>query len=483
MLMIFDANVHVGRATILGCNEDQDWGGKEIMQLIKDENLILVNSSERCTGIITRIDPRTGKGSTIDLAICNQFMEENILEMKIDEDENYKPTNFGKSIKKTVHNTIVMKVKLERGGSVVRKPYLNTRNLEGRELLKEYFVNAKINGYLKCPLKEVNIEFEVLNELWTDALKSSFKKVKPKKMIVSGVTKTVRDLMKEEEWIRENILNNPERGRKIAEIRKCIKQEIDKNRTNEILQSIHKIRVAKNPQGEVFKIRREKNRVEKVGFPLKDSNGNIQVSKDGIDRVVLAHFDKVFKQNPIPNGEIWDEYWKKVDEVFDILNEQKDNVHFVNPTYEEIKAIVMSTNDNKSVLGTMTTELIKVIGDDMIKLIHRLILSCCKYENIADGMRNEKLIILYKNKGPLTEMDNYRGIFIRLIVLSILQKWLYMKCSPIVDMNGSELAFGGRKGRSVNEVLLIVRLMQDYCHWNKQPLIFKFLDITNRGGC
>ena len=53
-----------------------------------------------------------------------------------------------------------------------------------------------------------------------------------------------------------------------------------------------------------------------------------------------------------------------------------------------------------------------------------------------------------------------------------------MKCSPIVDDNGSELAFGGRKGRSVNEVLLIVRLMQDYCHWNKQQLIFKFLDIT-----
>ena len=56
--------------------------------IIKDQNLILVNRSECCSGVITRIGPRTGKGSTIDLAICNQFMKENILEMKVDEEEN-----------------------------------------------------------------------------------------------------------------------------------------------------------------------------------------------------------------------------------------------------------------------------------------------------------------------------------------------------------------------------------------------------------
>ena len=46
-----------------------------------------------------------------------------------------------------------------------------------------------------------------------------------------------------------------------------------------------------------------------------------------------------------------------------------------------------------------------------------------------------------------------------------------------MDENGSELAFGGRKGRSVKEVLLIVRLIQDYAKWSNQPLILKFLDV------
>ena len=60
----------------------------------------------------------------------------------------------------------------------------------------------------------------------------------------------------------------------------------------------------------------------------------------------------------------------------------------------------------------------------------------------------------------------------------MLQKWIYSKCSPVVDVSGTELAFGGRKERSVSEVLLIVRLIQDYSVWSKQPLILKFLDIT-----
>ena len=132
----------------------------------------------------------------------------------------------------------------------------------------------------------------------------------------------------------------------------------------------------------------------------------------------------------------------------------------------------------KAVLGTITSELVKISGDNMIRLIHRLIVVSCEQDGVPEEMRNEKMVLIYKNKGQLSDLDYYRGIFIRLLTLSILQKWLYSKCAPIVDENGSELAFGGRKKRSVKEVLLIVRLIQDYCNWKKQPLILKFLDVT-----
>ena len=87
------------------------------------------------------------------------------------------------------------------------------------------------------------------------------------------------------------------------------------------------------------------------------------------------------------------------------------------------------------------------------------------------------MALLYKNAGEFSDVDNFRGIFLRHILLSSLQKWLYGKSSPILDRNGSESAFGGRKGRAVNEVLLIVRLIQDHFHWTGQPLVLKFLDV------
>ena len=87
------------------------------------------------------------------------------------------------------------------------------------------------------------------------------------------------------------------------------------------------------------------------------------------------------------------------------------------------------------------------------------------------------MILLYKHKGKLDELDNYRGIFLRLILLTIYQKWLYLKCAPVVDQSGSETAFGGRKGKSTMNPLLIVKLVQDHARWTKEQIIFKFMDV------
>ena len=113
----------------------------------------------------------------------------------------------------------------------------------------------------------------------------------------------------------------------------------------------------------------------------------------------------------------------------------------------------------------------------MVKLVHRCLHAFCMKEDIPVQIKIEKIVLLYKNSGELCDMDNYRGIFLRYIILSLLQKWLYKKCSPGIDDNGSEFAFGGRTNRSVKELLLIVKLVQDHANWTKIPLVLKFLDI------
>ena len=480
MIMIFDANVHLGKDVIKGCVDDQDWGGAVLLKMIEDENLILLNSIELCEGVITRVDPRNGTGTSIDVAICNQFLMPMIVEMKIDEDEMYKPTNFASIVKKTDHNTILVKTTVERCSKMRSIPYINTNDCEGRERFRKYILESDVHAYLdNTPISSAGSEFNIMQEFWNDAITTSFKKISPRKKSKPGVDKYVRELMNEEKWIRQNVHSNPERGRKISEIRKKISFEIEKNRADEILQKVAGIRDSKNPQGEVFKIRRSRKKIEKVGFPLQGKDGRTKVTKSEIDNVVIDHFDQVFRQNEVPKGKIWGEYWKLIDEVFQLMKTKNEwAVDYSLPTFEEIKELVWKTNDKKSVLGSMTSDLVKIGGDSIIGMIHRVIVACCSENKIPDEMRNERMVLLYKNKGQLTDLDNYRGIFIRLLCLSILQKWLYRKCTPLVEASGSEYAFGGRKGRSVAEVLLIVRLTQDYCNWMKQPLIMKFLDVT-----
>ena len=64
MLMIMDANVHVGSAGISNCNDRQDWAGKILLEMLKDEGLILLNDQNMCKGVVTRVDPRNGTDST-----------------------------------------------------------------------------------------------------------------------------------------------------------------------------------------------------------------------------------------------------------------------------------------------------------------------------------------------------------------------------------------------------------------------------------
>ena len=84
---------------------------------------------------------------------------------------------------------------------------------------------------------------------------------------------------------------------------------------------------------------------------------------------------------------------------------------------------------------------------------------------------------MLKNNGIIDNINDYRGIFLRNIILTIYQKWLYSKNAEKVDRNGSEYACGGRKERAVQDALLIVKLIQDYSRWTKKQIIIEFLDV------
>ena len=166
----------------------------------------------------------------------------------------------------------------------------------------------------------------------------------------------------------------------------------------------------------------------------------------------------------------------EVDRVFELIA-RKEGDDVEEPTLDEIRNLINDVNSKKSVLGEMTGDLVKLVHGPMVKVMFNFVRKCLFEEDVPMDVKIERMALLYKNAGDLADIDNYRGIFLRHILLSLLQKWMYGRAAPTLDANGSEFAFGGRKGRSVGEVLLIVRLVQDHSHWTGQPLILKFLDV------
>ena len=487
MLIVFDANVHVGSEGINGCEDVQDWGGQKLLSLVRNEGLTIINNSEKCEGLVTRVDPRNGSKTTIDLAICNTFMVNDVLKMSIDENEKWRLKKYGKKVTQTDHNTITLELKVKNcqleqnknQNKELMKRY-NFRNEEARKRMQDNIHHDPvINTFFSNAACDINKDLDNFIVHWNNLIDRSFDSVKPSKNRRPGVDPEVKTLLKEEMFIRNNVKENVERGKKLAEIQKRISEKIAENVSMEMEGKVKAVIESKQPQTKVFSVRRDMKKTHNMDFPLKDSSGVMQVSRSGVDKVIGDHFKKVFAQNPVPDEPLWEEYWKIVDDIFHLIDVITGSVYRIDdePTFKEIDTILREMSANKSSFGSLSIDLAKLGGEKVSQFIYRCILVCFQNNAVPDTLRKEKMVLLLKSRGVIDDINDYRGIFLRNVIVSVYQKWLYSKNSQKVDDNGSEFACGGRKNRSVSDPLLVVKLIQDYAKWTKKETILKFLDV------
>ena len=226
MLMIFDANVHVGSNAIKDCKDHQDWGGKMLMDILNREGIILLNNADLCKGIVTRVDPRNGHQSTLDLALCNILMLDKVKGMQIDEDGTHKLKRYGKKTCETDHNSICIQLEVsladtqqEHGPS---KKIFNLRNLNERNKLEKFINKGSLfDSLFTDTCRDINDDVKELESKWNFAMSQCFHEVKPSKKRIKGVDEELRSLLDKEKWIRAHVLTNPERGLQISAVDTC----------------------------------------------------------------------------------------------------------------------------------------------------------------------------------------------------------------------------------------------------------------------
>ena len=141
-------------------------------------------------------------------------------------------------------------------------------------------------------------------------------------------------------------------------------KKISENIQAEIEEKVNEIILSDQPQTKVFNVRKNRRQISNIDFPLKDENGVLQVSREGINQVILKHFKKVFNQNKIHDSELWKNYWKSIDECFDLINNITSNkrANIVEPSEEDIVRILVEMKASKATYGTMTIDLVQLCG-------------------------------------------------------------------------------------------------------------------------
>ena len=83
---------------------------------------------------------------------------------------------------------------------------------------------------------------------------------------------------------------------------------------------------------------------------------------------------------------------------------------------------------------------------------------------------------LFKKKGSWKRLDNYRGIFIVMILQLIYEKVLKNRTAGLLEANMSKFQNGGAKGKSVTDNLFILRGTIDHARYLGKEVFITFYD-------
>ena len=107
IILVGDMNAHIGddELGVKGNNPKIGVNGHHYRELIKENDLIIANNTDKCTGLWTRIE--NDKKSVLDLTITNKKAYEKILSIEIDSNSKY---CFESKRGKTDHKVTIIKI-------------------------------------------------------------------------------------------------------------------------------------------------------------------------------------------------------------------------------------------------------------------------------------------------------------------------------------------------------------------------------------
>ena len=497
-LLEMDSNAWVGDKLLSFDKNRQNKNGRKFEDFLnKRESLSLTNSSNKCTGQLTRVRVREGslEESTIDHVVMSHSLEDMLEDMTIDEDGVFKLVNFldtDHAIESDHHSIILTFNLFPKTKPTKRLSFFNFKNVEGLKHFKNATENNEVilNSFKgNDTLEEQVIKFKKeLDKIIT----TSFKKIRPKNKTMMkprcsmkmrnrnlikielkhayktknkdlGEIKTIKDELKQvEDEIKDNLLEE-----KVKDLKDRMSKYTDSSHDNLSLVTMWK---------EFSKFGRSK--LNSMPSAKLDHQGNLVTDEDEIVQLLAKEIGERMRKRPIRDD------LKELDALDDVLFHE--NIKMI----EQVKTPPFMEKDlNLALQGIKTSKARDHQGLSPLLLKNRAMGNSLKSAllDLVNRIKEEKMVTKSMNKvrvtcipkaGSLKVLKNLRGIFNVLLLRSVLLKMIYNRNYESINNKFSRFSFGARKEKSsLNNVFIINAAINDvYKDRSRTPIYFNSVD-------
>ena len=479
-IWIGDSNGKVGKKIIKDDTHEMTPNGELINNIIIKHNLYLLNSSEKCKGLWTRID-KNNKKSILDYVIASQTMCSYVKSVQIDDTKQFALQRISKkknvqtaSVTKSDHCSIFINLNL-----VFQQPHYKTREdtwkLTEEGLIKFNQITNK-NSTIETLWQHdnVNISNKQFNKVMNSIMHQCFKKVRQTKT-KPNINIPLQRLYSRLRFVQQKIAKN-DQNNLINERDQIVNQINDASiKANKWYNEIKTM----DTEGKLninafYKIKKSFANKQEPKNAIMDDNKNIITSID----LIKNQYNKEFK-NRLTHKTI-DPTFKHCEPLLESLFQNCINLSNQNVsqpfTIKEINYAIKSLKTKQARDPfNLKTEIFINCGESMLKCITRMFNVIKSTKQIPDTWSKIIVSTFYKKKGSRQELCNHRGIFLTPIISKLFERVLYNRIYN--KLNISEFQGGGRKGRGTQENLFIIRALIDNHLNNNRPLIMVLYDF------
>ena len=446
-----DANGKLGNEIINGDPNEISPNGRLLLDLINRKSLVVVNSTDKCNGIITRmkVKAQSTERSVLDYFIVCQEFYSLVISLLVDEERTHILTRFYKRngvvrVVESDHNLLVLNVSCPWEGKV-KKERIEIFNLRNKKYQKDFFNVTNETNVLSQSLENRNVMSG--GKQWLKSLKTlihqNFKKIR---LTNKDSTNKIQELLSK----RKDISND-----------KQITEEICLRNKKMIIEQIGEMSdtCGKMTRIKMWKIRQKvcpkKNSI--IPVAKQDEDGNLVCNRGQLKELyVRVYKDRLRHRTVRPEYRQMKEHKEYLFNLRLKLSKSRKSADW---EQSHIMKVFKNLKINKATdpVG-LVSELFKpgVAGADVLSSVLTLCNMIKDECRIPEFMQFTNITSIWKQKGSRLDLNNDRGVFTVTCLRAIVDKLTYNDWYETIDGNMSDSNVGGRHNRSIRDNLFIV---------------------------